>query len=181
MPAANLGTLFDPGPLVQEACKALFEQTPALAEVNIPRGADDLEPERIEVFFTLGQWANRWGVDRDGVLHQNTWGFSLICNVWTKRSAQDPTRHVWIRQQIAQRLEAAVRTPDFLEYHSIPLLKAEGRPEDRESSDDMDSTQLRFGGLITIRSDAWPLTNVIVEDSAGNVAMDDYQMIPTST
>jgi hypothetical protein len=154
MPAPDIATLLFPP--VEEACKKLFTTPPKLVDAFMQRESGELTAERVDIQFTRGAWSGRWGVDSKGDMHHSCWHYTLQLDLWTKRLAKDKTRHATIRAQIHGRLEAAVLDPNFLAFHTLASLDEISSTEQLEAEDDMDCSSMKFGGLVTVRSDSWP-------------------------
>jgi len=157
MPAPSLDVLNDPATLVEAAVKKLLTKKPKTVDAFVSRETSNETAERVDITFMLGKWSGRWGVDRAEVVRHSAWHYELQLAIWTKRLAADKTRHGFLRGRVRTLLDAAVLDPAFLAWHTLASLNEESGSEQIAVGDDMDSSVLKYTGLITIRSDAWPL------------------------
>lgn len=153
--APDLATLFHPTPFVEPAVQRLLTAPPRILHAAISRETADLPAEHCAIQFTQGAWANRWHV-HDGEFYHSTWHYTLRLALWTHRLGADPGRHESLRGRIHQALEAAIRRPHWLPYHTLASLNLQTGTESLQVGDDLDCSALTFTGLIAIRSDAWP-------------------------
>jgi len=156
MPAPDLASLLDPTTLVEAAVKKLLTKPPKTVDAFVSRESGTLTAERVNITFTLGKWNGRWFKDRGGKWRHSCWEYTLQLDIWTKRLAKDKGRHAFLRGKLPALLTDAVLDPKFLAWHTLASLNELGGSESIQAGDDMDTSFLKYGGLVTVRSDSWP-------------------------
>lgn len=165
MPAPDLATIFAVADAIHPRLK--LRLTPILATYTPRETGDDLPSARIDCAFIQGAWAKHWGLDRAGELHHNVWEYRLSLEVATARPAlegQPPPPdshwldlHAKMRARIHAEILAAAKDPAFLPWHCLASCDEAGFDATVVTTDACDISKLVFTGLVSIRSDAWPL------------------------
>lgn len=136
--------------------KKLYTKPPKTVDAFTTREVGELTAERVDITFLKGAWTGRWGVDRGKEMRHSCWQYTLQLDLWTKRLAKDKRRHTFLRGKLHALLIEAVLDPNFLAWHTLASLDEITSTESLQAGDDMDTSTLKFGGLVVIRSDAWP-------------------------
>jgi len=160
----NLATLLEIGPQIEPALQQLLAP---ILPTFVPRSAESLPDERIDITFSQGKWSGRWLPDGAGDLQHSTWDCTITLSVFTVRkkvnddgSIRETDLQPIVRQKIRTALLGIVGSATFLPWHAIAQLNESAATESVDTGEDSDVSALKWDALITIRSDAMAAVNV---------------------
>lgn len=124
------------------------------------RSTSDLTTPRVELEMHMGGTDGHGYVTPSGHVMHDRWTFTIHAKVVTARN-QSASSHATYLGKVRHLLLAPSTTATInaaLSYHTIcKQLQAEQPPEMEAIADeDHDETQLKFSGMVSIRTDAWP-------------------------
>ncbi len=128
----------------------------------VPRATSDLATPRCELHMAMGGTDGHAYSTPSGEIMHDRWRFTLEAKIVTARN-QNAASHATYLGKVRHLLLAPSTSTTInalLSYHIIcKQLQAEDPTEqDVIPDEDFDITNLKFSGMVAIRTDAWPLT-----------------------
>jgi hypothetical protein len=157
MPAKSLEELFDPESAVEGAFKHIFyrRKMPAFGQ----RELKDLPTPRLDLQFELGAATGHRGFDRRKRAWLDAWAFQLTIGIATEVNPKHPDgdHAIWrARVRITSQYAAEELTPALLPFHTLTQIQEAGTTDTVTTTDDCHISEVRFTGIVSIRSSAWP-------------------------